>query len=130
MSLYLWMVSLFFGEGIPKVKGPISGEKNLKFFYRRYVDDTFLIFKSPTQVKLFLDYLNCKHHNIKFTCDNEENSTLPFLDMNVKHVLNQISTSMFMPLSPPFSTRKFPLYFLELSRFARTILPLTKKSIL
>ena len=64
-------------------------------FYRRYVDDTFLIFKSPTHVKLFLDYLNSKHPNIKFTCDNEENSTLPFLDMNIKHVSNQISTSLY-----------------------------------
>ena len=64
-------------------------------FYRRYVDDTFLIFKSPTQVQLFLDYLNSKHPNIKFTCDCEENSTLPFLDMNVKHISNQISTSLY-----------------------------------
>ena len=64
-------------------------------FYRRYVDDTFLIFKSPTNVQLFLDYLNSKHPNIKFTCDNEENSALPFLDMTVKHTSNQISTSMY-----------------------------------
>ena len=63
--------------------------------YRRYVDDTFLIFKSPTHVQLFLDYLNSKHPNIKFTSDNEENSTLPFLDMNVKHNSNKISTSMY-----------------------------------
>jgi hypothetical protein len=64
-------------------------------FYRRYVDDTFLIFKSPTNIQLFLDYLNSKHPNIKFTCDHEENATLPFLDMNIKHNFNQISTSMY-----------------------------------
>ena len=65
-------------------------------FYRRYVDDTFLIFKSQTNVQKFLEYLNSKHPNIKFTCDNEENSTLPFLDVNIKHTLNQISTFLYM----------------------------------
>ena len=64
-------------------------------FYRRYVDDTFLIFKSQTNVQKFLEYLNSKHPNIKFTCDNEENFTLPFLDVNIKHTLNQISTSLY-----------------------------------
>ena len=64
-------------------------------FYRRYVDDTFLVFKSSTHVQLFLHYLNSKHPNIKFTCDNEENGCLPFLDMNVKHFSNQIATSMY-----------------------------------
>ena len=69
--------------------------KRHPLFYRRYVDDTFLIFKASTHVQLFLDYLNSRHPNIKFTCDNEENASLPFLDMNVKHSLNQISTSMY-----------------------------------
>ena len=64
-------------------------------FYRRYVDDTFLIFKSSTHVHLFLEYINSQHPNIKFTCDNEVNASLPFLDMTVKHNSNQISTSMY-----------------------------------
>ena len=32
-------------------------------FYRRYVDDCFLIFQSKEQVIPFLDYLNSKHLN-------------------------------------------------------------------
>ena len=51
--------------------------------YRRYVDDTFLIFDSPHQIDLFLNYLNSQHENIEFTCDKESDSRLPFLDINV-----------------------------------------------
>ena len=36
-------------------------------FYRRYVDDCFLIFQSKEQVIPCLDYLNSKHPNIQFT---------------------------------------------------------------
>ena len=33
-------------------------------FYRRYVDDTFLLFRSPSHVQLFLTYLNSQHQSI------------------------------------------------------------------
>ena len=48
--------------------------------YRRYVDGCFLLFKSTDQIPQFLDFLNRQHPNIKFTCEIESNSTLPFLD--------------------------------------------------
>ena len=44
------------------------------------MDDTFLIFKQRPHIQLFLDYLNEKHQNIRFTCEIEENSRLSFLD--------------------------------------------------
>ena len=50
-------------------------------FYRRYVDDIFCLFKWEVQV--FLDYINSKHPNINFTCDEEENNKLPFLDISI-----------------------------------------------
>ena len=50
-------------------------------FYRRYIDDTFLLFKDQSHVKLFLDYLNSQHPNIKFTCELENNCKLNFLDV-------------------------------------------------
>ena len=40
-------------------------------FYRRYIDDLFLLFKHPDHAKLFLNYLNCQHQNVKFTCETE-----------------------------------------------------------
>ena len=52
--------------------------------YRRYVDDTFLLFRSPDHVLPFLNYLNTRHPNIQFTCDTEKDGMLPFLDVNIK----------------------------------------------
>ena len=62
--------------------------------YRRYVDDTFLIFDSPHQIDLFLNYLNSQHENIEFTCDKESDSRLPFLDINVTRG-DTFSTSIY-----------------------------------
>ena len=53
-------------------------------FYKRYVDDTFVVFKESRHVPLFLNYLNGKHANIKFTMEKEESNKLSFLDMTVK----------------------------------------------
>ena len=49
-------------------------------YYRRYVDDTFLLFRHRTHIHQFLEFLNNKHQNIKFTCETEENGKLSFLD--------------------------------------------------
>ena len=35
-------------------------------FYKRYVDDIFVLFKRPEHVKTFVDYMNSKHKNINF----------------------------------------------------------------
>ena len=51
--------------------------------YKRYVDDCFLLFDNANHVTQFLDYLNSKHKNIKFTYELEENGSLPFLDVKV-----------------------------------------------
>ena len=64
-------------------------------YYRRYVDDTFLLFEKTEHISLFLDYLNAKHPNIKFTCDKEENDSLPFLDVRVTRQNNAVNTSIF-----------------------------------
>ena len=63
--------------------------------YRRYVDDCFLIFHSTDHVPQFLYYLNRKHPNIKFTCELESNSTLPFLDINITRRNGQFETSVY-----------------------------------
>ena len=51
--------------------------------YRRYVDDTFLIFKDKTDGDSFFKHINNSHPNIKFTMKTEHNKTLPFLDILV-----------------------------------------------
>ena len=49
--------------------------------YKRYIDDTFLIFKAHSHINNFLQYLNSKHENIKFTAEVEADNSLffPFL---------------------------------------------------
>ena len=51
--------------------------------YKRYVDDTFLLFEDVNQISNFLEYLNIKHPNIKFTSEIENNNAIPFLDVYV-----------------------------------------------
>ena len=63
--------------------------------YKRYVDDTFLVFETHDQIPRFLDYLNSKHNNIEFTADVEENKTLSFLDIHIYNTESGISTSVF-----------------------------------
>ena len=55
------------------------GPSNL--FYRRYVDDIFCVFDNENDAKLFFDFINSQHLNIKFTIEKETNKVLAFLDV-------------------------------------------------
>ena len=46
--------------------------------YRRFVDDTSLLFLSKDHVEKFRNYLNKQHKNIKFTSEIEEHGSLSF----------------------------------------------------
>ena len=37
--------------------------------YRMYIDDTFLLFRSPSHLQLFLTFLNNQNQSIEFTCE-------------------------------------------------------------
>ena len=52
-------------------------------FYRRYLDDTFVVFNSRSQCENFFKYLSSWHKNLKFTMEEEENGELSFLDVLV-----------------------------------------------
>ena len=52
--------------------------------YKRYMDDTFVLFENKDHASKFLNYINKCHSNIKFTLENEENNCLPFLDILVE----------------------------------------------
>ena len=64
-------------------------------YFRRYVDDCFILFSNRAQIPEFLNYLNSKHPNIKFTCELEQNSKISFLDCSVTKVNNKFETSTF-----------------------------------
>ena len=63
--------------------------------YRRYVDDTFLLFRNANHVKTFQDYLNKQHDRIQFTCEIEKNNSLAFLDCSVTKHGNVFHTSSY-----------------------------------
>ena len=50
---------------------------------------------SNDHIQLFLDYLNSKHPKIKFTCEIEKDSILPFLDVNVLKDPTGLQTSIY-----------------------------------
>ena len=64
-------------------------------FYRRYVDDCFVIFNSESHVELFLDFINGQHQSIQFTYEKEVNNILPFLDLKVERKEAVLTTSIY-----------------------------------
>ena len=46
-------------------------------FYRRYVDDIFVSFKSTNHLKKFHNYFNNCHPNMSFSFEKEVNNCLP-----------------------------------------------------
>ena len=57
--------------------------KHRPFYYRRYVDDIFVLFNSPEHFKRFQSYFNSRHANISFTIVNEKDNRMSVLDVNV-----------------------------------------------
>ena len=51
--------------------------------FKRYVDDIFVMFLCQSHLKDFVNYMNTKHPNIKFTLEFEENDFFPFLDVKI-----------------------------------------------
>ena len=41
-------------------------------YYKRYVDDIFMLFEKPEQVSRFVKYLNKRHKNFKFSFGTEK----------------------------------------------------------
>ena len=58
--------------------GPTSFKPLL---YRRYVDDTFVMFERKEHATLFFNYLNSRHSNLRFTMETENENKIPFLDL-------------------------------------------------
>ena len=63
-------------------------------YYRRYVDDIFVLFKSRDHLIKFRDYLNKCHPNMKFSFEEEKNGKLSFLDVEVSRGGNKFATTV------------------------------------
>jgi len=84
-------------------------------FYRRYMDDTFILFREQAHAPLFLNYLNKQHQNINFTMECENNNSLPFLDVLITRVDNKFCTSVYR--KPTFSGLGISFFSFCSSRF-------------
>ena len=69
--------------------------------YRRFVNDTFLLFRTKDHVEKFKNFFNKQHKNIKFTSEIEENGSLSFLDITITRENNKFVTSVYR--KPTFS---------------------------
>ena len=64
-------------------------------FYRRYVDDISLLFKSNDHLNYFQDFLNSCHIDISFSMETEKESKLSFLDVNVIREQGKFRTTIY-----------------------------------
>ena len=70
-------------------------------YYRRYVDDIFVLFRSPDHLEKFKNYLSSKYRNIRFICKKEQNNSMSFLDVLITRTSNGFKTSVYH--KPTFS---------------------------
>ena len=63
--------------------------------YRRFVDDTFSLFRLKDHVGKFRNYLNKQHKNIKFTSEIEENSSVSFSNIKISRENNKFVASVY-----------------------------------
>ena len=80
------------------------------FIYKRYVDDTFLLFR-------FWCYVNWQHSNVEFSAEIEENNSVLFLNIKIRRVNNSFSTSIYHKVTfseffTGLSPRKFLCWWL------------------
>ena len=65
------------------------------FIYLRYVDDTFVSFKSRGDALVFFDTLNQQHSSQSFIIEEEDKGQLPFLDVLVERCDSSFFTSIY-----------------------------------
>ena len=58
-------------------------------FYLRYVDDILAAFDNEQDSLNFLNFLNNRHPNIKFTIEKQINHSIVFLDVFISGINNQ-----------------------------------------
>ena len=70
-------------------------------YYRRYVDDIFVLFSSSDHVEKFKEYFSSNHRNINFSYEKENENNMSFLDIlisrkNKKFVTNVIANPLLV----------------------------------
>ena len=70
-------------------------------YCRRYADGILALFRLDDNFEKFKNYLNSKHRNIRFTCEEKPNNFMPFLDVLITRTSNAFETSVYH--KPTFS---------------------------
>ena len=70
-------------------------------FYRSYIDDIFIVFKSNDHLKCFQDFLNSCHINMSFSMETEKENKLSFLDVEIIRKQGKFTTTIYR--KPTFS---------------------------
>ena len=70
-------------------------------FYRRYIEDIFVIFESPESAVSNREHISSKHKNINFIIEEENISLLSFLDVKICRRNDKFVTSAYR--KPTFS---------------------------
>ena len=81
-----------------------TGKCPIKFrssFYRRYVDDIFVLFESSASVNSFLEHVSSKHQKISFTVEKRNTGSLSVLDVKICRKNGKFVTSVYR--KPTFS---------------------------
>ena len=63
--------------------------------YRCYIDNIFVPFKNKEHLKLFVNYMNSKHKNIKFTFETEDLNNCSYLNVKITRKKKQFVTKIF-----------------------------------
>ena len=63
-------------------------------FWKQYVDDTICFVKVGT-TEFIISVLNSVDKNIQFTFEEENNETIPFLDILISRKKNYITTTVY-----------------------------------
>ena len=53
------------------------------YYYRRYVDDIYVLFNSTLHLEAFRNFLNGRHANMSFTIESEKQNRMSFLDVQI-----------------------------------------------
>ena len=62
-------------------------------FFRRYVDDMFVLFELPESAHWFRRYMSSKHENINFTVEQENVGSFSFLDVKI-YIVKTVNFSL------------------------------------
>ena len=68
---------------------------NGMLYYKRFVDDSFVLIKEKADSNKLLSTLNSLDTSIQFTMEEEKNNTLPFLDILITKVENIVGQTQF-----------------------------------